>query len=418
MQGDRSGAIVDYTKAIAVAPNYAYAYNNRGNQRRLGKDPTGAIADFTAAIALDSTYALAYRNRGLAHIDRKESALAVADFTTALRFVPRDATAFLNRGRARQALDDLDGAIADFTAALRVDSTYSSAYVNRTVARGAQGDLAGALADGDSAVKIDPRDPFGYEARAYTRLALHDGAAANVDALESLRLRQGSDSHFAYGVIVGSLGLRQAGRTADAAAFLSTWGSQADSTNWPYAVVRYLERKLSAVALLAKAKDSDEITEARTYLAVDLLLAGNGPAALPHLRWVRDHGTRTYFEYPVALAELRRASGGPAPTRGTPLTGRWAGTVRQSNRDTTYTVTMELHGPTGGTIEYPPLACGGTLTFVEAGSHGLWYREHITHGTTHCLDGGTLQLIPAGAALQWIWSGSGITVMGTLDSLH
>jgi hypothetical protein len=75
---------------------------------------------------------------------------------------------------------------------------------------------------------------------------------------------------------------------------------------WPYAVVRYFQRRLTGAALLATAKDDDQMTEARTYLALDLILAGTPQAARPHLEWVRLHGTRTYFEYPVALAALKR----------------------------------------------------------------------------------------------------------------
>jgi len=321
VQGDREGAIEDYSRAIAVAPGYAYAYNNRGNLRRFlaqsradavskSQGLKDALADFARAIGVDRKYALAYRNRGVVRADLGEYAAAIKDYTTAVRLDPGDPTAHLYRARARQALDDWDGAIADFTAVIGADPTFTSVYVERTVARGAKGDLDGAVADGDTAIAKEPHDPFGYEARSYVRLALRDGTGAHADALQTLRMRASGDSHFSYGVIVGYLGLRRAGQAADAAAFLSTWAPRADSSGWPYPVIQYFQRRLSAPTLLTRAKSDSETTEARTYLALDLLLSEQVPVALPHLQWVRDHGIRTYFEYPVALAELRRISGG------------------------------------------------------------------------------------------------------------
>src|SRR5277367_1019324 len=63
-QGDFSGAIADFTKAIELNPTFALAYTYRGNARSHSGDPDGAIADSTKAIELDPKLALAYSNRG------------------------------------------------------------------------------------------------------------------------------------------------------------------------------------------------------------------------------------------------------------------------------------------------------------------------------------------------------------------
>ena len=49
------GAIADYNQAIKINPNYALAYNNRGNIKRTKGDIDGAIADFDRAIKLGVT---------------------------------------------------------------------------------------------------------------------------------------------------------------------------------------------------------------------------------------------------------------------------------------------------------------------------------------------------------------------------
>ena len=59
------GAIVDYTKAIELDPEYALAYDNRGASKYYLEDYKGAIEDHTKAIELDPEYVYAYFNRGV-----------------------------------------------------------------------------------------------------------------------------------------------------------------------------------------------------------------------------------------------------------------------------------------------------------------------------------------------------------------
>ena len=63
--GDFSGAIANYTKAIKIDPNYADAYINRGLAKDNLEDYYGAIADYNKAIELDPNDAVAYYNRGV-----------------------------------------------------------------------------------------------------------------------------------------------------------------------------------------------------------------------------------------------------------------------------------------------------------------------------------------------------------------
>ena len=95
-------------------------------------------------------------------------------------------------------------------------------------------------------------------------------------------------------VIVGYLGLRQAGKAAEATTFLATWGPKADSTAWPFPVIKFLGHTLTATALLAQATDDNKMTEARTYVALDLIYAGTPQAARPHLEWVKLHGAAVF----------------------------------------------------------------------------------------------------------------------------
>jgi hypothetical protein len=70
-------------QAIRLDPNYASAYNDRGNAYRHKGDYARAIADYTQAISLNPNYASAYNNRGNAYQSKGDTARANADFAMA-----------------------------------------------------------------------------------------------------------------------------------------------------------------------------------------------------------------------------------------------------------------------------------------------------------------------------------------------
>ena len=59
----------------------------------------------------------------------------------------------------------------------------------------------------------------------------------------------------------------------------------------------------------------DQQTEAHAYVGFMLLQAGRQADALEHLRWVKDHGTKTFYEYRLATSELERIAKTPAAPR-------------------------------------------------------------------------------------------------------
>jgi hypothetical protein len=99
------------------------------------------------------------------------------------------------------------------------------------------------------------------------------------------------------------------------------------------------------------------------------------------------------------------------------LGGSWSGNVTQSDNNATYSVEMELYG-SKGSINYPSLQCGGALEFLRKEGKTFFYRENITYGKNHCIDGGTIQMAPSpfgdSTSWNWRWDGSGVTVRGVL----
>ena len=58
-------------KQFVLAPNYAEAYNNRGNARATQGDKNGALDDYNKPFSLIPKYAIAYNNRGNARAARE-----------------------------------------------------------------------------------------------------------------------------------------------------------------------------------------------------------------------------------------------------------------------------------------------------------------------------------------------------------
>ncbi len=92
--------IAYYTNAIELNPDYAFAYNNRGNANRAMGFHDAAITDFTTAIALlemkgDKHYlAFAYNNRGNVYRGKGLYGRAIEDFNKAMELKPGDALAY------------------------------------------------------------------------------------------------------------------------------------------------------------------------------------------------------------------------------------------------------------------------------------------------------------------------------------
>jgi tetratricopeptide (TPR) repeat protein len=151
-----------YSQAIRLKPDYAEAYNNRGNVRDDKGDREGAIQDYNEAIRLKPDYADAFYNRGFVRRKKGDVEGAIQDYNEALRLKPDYASAFNNRGNARRAKGDLEGAMQDYSYAIRLKPDFAQPFNNRGIARRAKGDLHGAIQDYSDAIRLKPNfaDPF------------------------------------------------------------------------------------------------------------------------------------------------------------------------------------------------------------------------------------------------------------------
>ncbi|MGB5218333.1 MAG: tetratricopeptide repeat protein [Smithella sp.] len=136
---DPQKAIEYLNSAIQLQPNYAAAYNSRGNAYADLRQYRRAIEDYNQAIRLKPDYAYALINRGDAHYGLGRYKRTVEDCTEALRWKPDSPIAYSNRGKAYAQLKNYTSAMKDFNEALRLKPDYVDAFNNRAFAYLLQG---------------------------------------------------------------------------------------------------------------------------------------------------------------------------------------------------------------------------------------------------------------------------------------
>jgi predicted O-linked N-acetylglucosamine transferase (SPINDLY family) len=99
-------AVASFDKAIALKPDYAEAYSNRGNALLALKQLDAAVVSFNKAIALKPGYAEAYYNRGVALKELQQLDAAVASFDHAFDLKPEVHYLLGERQHARTFLCD------------------------------------------------------------------------------------------------------------------------------------------------------------------------------------------------------------------------------------------------------------------------------------------------------------------------
>ena len=108
-------AIAEYTRAIALKPNFAEAYNNRAYANYSKYDGTGdPLSDLNRAIELRPDYPHALNTRGCVYLSGGDLDRALADFSRAIELQPDYPRAYRNRANAYARTGQTALAIADW----------------------------------------------------------------------------------------------------------------------------------------------------------------------------------------------------------------------------------------------------------------------------------------------------------------
>ena len=90
-----------------------------------------AIADLNQAVALAPDFAPAYQNRGNAWYARGNYGQAIADYDTTIRLDPNSPSPYVNRATVRRDLGYTRAALDDFAKAVSLNPQHASAYSAR-----------------------------------------------------------------------------------------------------------------------------------------------------------------------------------------------------------------------------------------------------------------------------------------------
>ena len=177
-------ALAIYDKAIALMPDNAVVYSNRGIVLQGLRRFAEALASYDKAIALNPGYADAHSNRGNALQDLKRFEEAVASYDEAIALKPDHANARNNRGNALSALKRFEMALASYDAAIAVKPDYAEAFNNRGSVLRELKRPEEALASYDAAIALRPdhADAHNNRGNALKELKRLEAAIASYDA--------------------------------------------------------------------------------------------------------------------------------------------------------------------------------------------------------------------------------------------
>ncbi len=167
--------IVFYTKAIELNPDYAAAFNNRGNAyQKLGKR-NEAISDYSQTIYLQPDFSPAYLNRGNIFQDSGEFEKAIQDYSKTIKLDPKNKLAFNFRANCYKKVSNFEEAINDYNRAIELDPKYAMAFLDRADAYQDSGRDTEAIKDYNKALELNPdlAQAYNHRGMSYKNLGMY-----------------------------------------------------------------------------------------------------------------------------------------------------------------------------------------------------------------------------------------------------
>lgn len=305
--GRSPDALAPMQTAVRLEPNDSYTHLDLGitlqNLRRFDE----ALVEINEAKRLSPRDAAVQNYLGNLFLNMGRTTDALAAYQEALRLNPGQAKYKYNSGLALMQLGRFAEAIAPLEEALRADPRHREARYLLSDAYGKLGRYEEAIDSWTKFLEIVPDGPEALTKRTWNYLYAggHDREAA-ANARQYLEVHGWRTDHSTFMVILANLSYRGAGMEDEAQAILDEGATKVNSNAWPYPIVRYLKSEISAEELLRLAIDNDKRTEAHGYMGLALRIKGERDEARSNFEWVKKYGNKRYYEYPLAIEELKR----------------------------------------------------------------------------------------------------------------
>ncbi len=259
------------------------------------------------AVELDPKLAPAYISLGVLRLQQQKQSEAEKLMRAAVESDPDNYLSHFYRGVVLRLGGQNEEAVKAYQQAVKLKPDAVRAFTELGYAYIGMGKDEEAIEAFKQSVRLDPKNAYTLRTRSYLYLRLGRGILAATDAINYIKRQGWGDDHSAFMALAANFGFRQQRRDNPyAAKVLEDAATKLDATEWPYPVVQYLRRAITAEKLLEQATNNDKLTEAHAYVGLDLALEGRDEAALTHLKWVRENGNRNFVEYRLALEEIAR----------------------------------------------------------------------------------------------------------------
>ncbi len=335
-------AVESFKQAIKLNPNLAAAYHGLGNIYGDTGRVIEALEPLKTAARLDPDNALIHLNLGITYGNLRRTDDALAELNIAKQLSPNDARVYLGMGNVlHNSAGRIEDASAMYLEARRLSPNIPAAHHNIGLMQMRLGKFSEAIAPLQEALRLEPSYrnaryllsdaymkigryndsaeswtkfleivPNGPEAltkRSWNYLYISEhGREAAADARKYLQLYGWKDETSPYLAIMANIGYREAGMNDEAQAVITEAAKKCIPDKFAYNIIRYLKGELSDEELLKLATDNDKKTEVHTYIGMDLLLKGKSDEARTHFNWVKEYGNKRFFEYPLAIEELKQ----------------------------------------------------------------------------------------------------------------
>jgi tetratricopeptide (TPR) repeat protein len=186
--GAAADSIASFDRAIALKPDYADAFSNRGNTLRILDRFDEAIGSYRRAIAINPNHAAAHANLANVLTDQGNYTDAIAEYEIALKIQPIYPLAQNNLANALRAVERFDEAEAICRTLLARNPNSPDVLLNLGNIFFSQEKFGEAIAAFGAAIKLQPQNPI-----LHNNLAMALGEAdraqdAIAAALEAVRL--------------------------------------------------------------------------------------------------------------------------------------------------------------------------------------------------------------------------------------
>jgi tetratricopeptide (TPR) repeat protein len=271
---------------------------------RLG-DTDEAEKELTKALAVDADHLDARVARARMWIREDKSAEAIGALKALASANPSHFPSHYYLALALMGDEQYDEAIAASTRAVKLNPKSAAAWFDLSVSAMALSRTAQADASLTQAMTLDA-NPAWLRGRAYHAYALGQHATVVKDAAAYLAAAGTGSESAPYVAFAAAFSLRRLGKPDEATRVLDDVRGGIMAGSWTERVMSFMRGEVRAEQLLSSAKTNGELTEAHAYIGIASLIAGNTGDALPHLRWVKDRGSKNFVEYRMAVAELTR----------------------------------------------------------------------------------------------------------------